>query len=425
MMRAARHDVEYRRYDRPMETPPPRIVTLVLVDGDGKVLGALPPFEADTPWWQDIAPVVRAVRALHGLRVTVLRLLDTERASAHGGAVTYLAQVDPGAPRPWLVPWDGALPDDPKRHPYAHIGGPQADVAWATTVLQSRGDALAGEPEQIRTWNLSSLWRLPTTAGHAWLKVVPAFFAHEGAMLAALADAPVPHLLGHDGGRVLLAEIAGDDRYDAGLAERLEMVDLLVGLQRDWFGRTDELLSLGLPDWRAPALTVAIAALIERRQDAIESDDRALLTHFLAGLPKRFAAIASCGIADAFIHGDAHPGNFRGDGRSLVLLDWGDCGVGHPLLDQSAFLTRIPADDVARTQAHWSAAWRRWVPEAEPERAARLLAPIAAARQALICQRFLDGIEAAEHPYHRADVPDWLHRCADALRNERADPALP
>lgn len=39
-----------------------RIVTLVLVDARGELLGSLPPFEAETPWWQDIAPVVGAVR---------------------------------------------------------------------------------------------------------------------------------------------------------------------------------------------------------------------------------------------------------------------------------------------------------------------------------------------------------------------------
>ena len=69
-----------------MQTPSPRIVTLVLVAADGSVRGALPPFEAETPWWMDMAPVVRAARMQHGLRVTVLRLLDTALPSAHGGA---------------------------------------------------------------------------------------------------------------------------------------------------------------------------------------------------------------------------------------------------------------------------------------------------------------------------------------------------
>ena len=40
------------------------------------------------------------------------------------------------------------------------------------------------------------------------------------------------------------------------------------------------------------------------------------------------------------------------------------------------------------------------------------MAPVAAARQALIYQHFLDHIEPAERRYHQADVPDWLARTA-------------
>ncbi|MEO1248940.1 MAG: phosphotransferase, partial [Pseudomonadota bacterium] len=28
------------------------------------------------------------------------------------------------------------------------------------------------------------------------------------------------------------------------------------------------------------------------------------------------------------VHGDFHPGNVRGDGNRLTLIDWGDCGIG-------------------------------------------------------------------------------------------------
>ena len=398
--------------------PPARIVTLVLVDDAGSVLGALPPFRAETPWWMDIGPVVRAVRARHGLRVTVLRVLDTERASAHGGAVTYLAQLDADATLPTLLSWNGTLPEDPKRHPYARIGGPQADLAWAASALQAQGDAPAGEPEQIRTWNLSSIWRLPTRSGSAWLKVVPPFFAHEGRMLQALAGAPVPHLIGHEGGRLLLAHIPGEDCYEAPLAARLKMIDLLVDLQHRWLDRGGQLLALGLPDWRGPALTTSFTALIDRRTDAIQHDDRAPLDAFVTALPARFAALAECGVGDTLVHGDFHPGNVRSDGRTQTLLDWGDCGIGHPLLDLPAFLDPTPEGEREATRAHWFAAWQGALPGADLARAVRLLGPLAMARKALIYQNFLDGIEAAEHPYHRSDVPDFLHRTADAVRAE-------
>jgi hypothetical protein len=45
---------------------------------------------------------------------------------------------------------------------------------------------------------------------------------------------------------------------------------------------------------------------------------------------------------------------------------------------------------------------------------------MAAARQAVIYQAFLDRIEASEQVYHRIDVPEWLERTVAILRAERA-----
>ncbi len=403
-----------------MQALPPRIVTLVLVDADGVVLGALAPFEVATPWWMDMAPVVDALLIRDGIRAVVLRLLAAERPTAHGGAVTYLAQVDPQTPRPPLVPWAGALPEHALRHAYARVGGPHADLAWASEVLEARGTALSGTAQQVRTWNLSSLWRLPTTLGSVWLKVVPPFFAHEADVLAALVDAPVPRLLGKQGCRILLAQVDGNDMYDATLPQCMAMIDLLVELQSAWLGRAQELLDLRVPDWRGPAMTRAVGELVERRTQEFAPEEREVLARFVAGLPTRFAAIAACGIPDGLVHGDFHPGNFRGSGLTLTLLDWADSGVGHPLLDQPAFLDRMPATGVEAARTHWATAWRRALPQADVERAAELLAPIASARQALIYQRFLDAIEDAERPYHEADVAAWLLRTIEKLRIEAA-----
>jgi hypothetical protein len=393
--------------------PEPRTARIVLVTPDGAVAGSLAPVPVSTPWWQDIEPVVRAVRERHGVEITILRLLETQRDRAHGGEVTYLAEIERPVP---AEPWGGTLDEQPLRLPYARPGGPAADLAWADQVLAERGLRPVGAPTQIRSWNLSSLWRIPVEGQRVWLKAVPPFFAHEGRLLARLAGGPVPQLLGHDRGRVLLAEIRGEDLYEAELPQLLDMVTLLVGLQQSWRGRVDELLALGLPDWRGPALTAAIADVVGRTAGELSADDRAILAGFLAGLPRRFAGIAACGLADTLVHGDFHPGNLRGDAQVLTLLDWGDSGVGHPMLDQPAFLTRIPRDAVAPVRVHWLQLWRTAVPGCDPDRAAALLAPVAAARQAVVYRRFLDGIEPAEHNYHRVDPAEWLHQTADLLR---------
>jgi len=196
------------------------------------------------------------------------------------------------------------------------------------------------------------------------------------------------------------------------------MVTRLVELQRGWDGRLEELLASGLPDWRAPALAQAIAAVIERTREDISADDRTVLAEFVRGLPDRFDAIAGCGLPDTLVHGDFHPGNFRGEGRTLTLLDWGDSGVGHPLLDQPAFLDAIPDARAGAVRAHWVQRWRAASPRSDPARAAILLAPVAAARQAVIYRTFLDHIEPSEQIYHRADPAKWLTRTAALARAE-------
>ncbi len=408
-------------------TIPGRRASVVLVGRNGTVLGRLPEFPVATPWWQEAQPVVQGVRDRFGLEIVVLRLLDTELPHPQGGGVTYLAEprghVPPGIAL-GLAPFTVDLGEQPLRLGWASPGGPAADLAWAEGVLRRRRLERVGHAEQLRSWNLSSIWRLPLREGAAWLKVVPPFFAHEGDILRRLQGGPVPRLLGHDRERILLADIAGSDRYDAGLGELLEMVSLLVDLQAAWIGRIDQLRSIDLPDWRGPGLTAGIAGVVERRGATLPSAVVAGLDAFVAGLPARFDAIAACGLPDTLVHGDFHPGNVRGGGdlrgdegagagnHALTLLDWGDCGIGNPLLDLSAFLDRVPAGAVASVRDHWMEAWRRHRPGSDPAEAARLVAPVAAARQALIYQHFLDHIEPAERRYHEADVPDWLARTA-------------
>jgi hypothetical protein len=400
-----------------MEVVKPRTAELVLVTPQGDVVGCLPAVPVATPWWPETEPVVAAVREHHGVEVIVLRLLDTELQQPHGGRVTYLAEV--AGPVRAAKRWTGVLDDHPRRHAFARPSGPAADLAWANARLAERGLRPTAPPIQVRTWNLSSLWRIPVEGQAVWLKVVPHFFAHEGALLALMAGAQIPVLLGHDGGRMLLAEIAGEDLYAAELPLLLEMVNRLVDLQRRWGDRVEELPASGLPDWRAPALGQAIAAVIERTRDEISAEDRTTLADFVRTLPDRFDAVAGCGLGDTLVHGDFHPGNFRGDGRTLTLLDWGDSGVGHPLLDQAAFLDVVPGACAEAVRAHWSQQWRAASPRSDPARASMLLAPVAAARQAVIYRNFLDHIEPSEQIYHRAEPAKWLSRAMALVRAEK------
>jgi Phosphotransferase enzyme family len=398
----------------------PRFAELVLVTRSGYVVGSLPPFPVATPWWPDAWPIVEAARELHGIDVVVLRILRADGDAPAGGTVTYLVQIS--APAAATVagvrPWRLQLDDHPLRMPWARLGGPDADLAWADALLAERGLARIAPAEQVKTWNLSSLWRLPIRGGTVWLKHVPPFFGHEAPIIGRLGGPSVPVLVGADGPRMIMREIPGEDMHDAGLPVMARGLSILVELQREWIGRVDELLALGLPDWRAPVLSTLIADVVERTSAELSVGDRATLGEFLAELPERFDRVAECGIPDTIVHGDFGPGNLRGDDRTLVALDWGDSGVGHPLLDHPAMFDRAPIEAVEPLRDQWAAEWAAAVPGSDPRKAARLLAPIAAARQAVIYRKFLDNIEPSEQPYHSADPPNWLARAAALVRAE-------
>ena len=63
-----------------------------------KLNNALPPLSVETPWWNHAEPLVQAAAARHGLGITVLRLIVAERPHPPGGVVSYLAELDSGAP---------------------------------------------------------------------------------------------------------------------------------------------------------------------------------------------------------------------------------------------------------------------------------------------------------------------------------------
>jgi Phosphotransferase enzyme family len=387
----------------------PRTVTLVFVARSGEPIGALVPFEVASPWWPDVAPVVAGARDLYGIQVTVLRLIhaqpDATDPFGMGGSVTYA--VETAAPPPELLSWSGSITEDPKRAAWAQPGGPALDLIWAEATLHSLGRRRSGLAEQIKTWNLSSIWRIPTAEGDTWLKTVPTFLAHEGAVIGAIGPPFVPVLVGTEPGRALLGDVPGEDRFGAPLDLMLEMVAFLVKLQTKWMDRLPELFSLGVPDGRAHELGPALAHLVARCGNEIGLKERRALNRLISGLPDRLAEIDACGLPPTLVHGDFHPGNFRGEAGSLVLMDWGDSFIGHPLFDLTAMLERA-GDSKQRLREEWINAWAEAVPGSEPARAAELLAPVALLRNAHVYRSFLDQIEASEHPYHAADVTKWL-----------------
>jgi hypothetical protein len=389
-------------------------------DGDGNeaLLGTTPEFPVPSQWWNHAEPLISAAKAELSLDVTMLRLLRVETGVIGSpDRVTYLVEATP-SPRelaPVTARDEDALDEERFRMPWARPGGPAAQLAWAKGALERRGIHLTAPPIQVRSWNLSSIWRLTTSAGTVWLKAVPPFFAHEGAVIERLAAYAVPRLLARDEGICLLADIDGDDLYEPADEAALAMIDALVAMQSGPLVAVDDLLALGLPDWRVPALAGPAARLLDRRGADLDPIERRVLEALIDGLDERHRRLVECGIPDSLVHGDFHPGNARGRGTDITILDWGDTGVGNPLLDMAAFTERMPAQQRSVAQGHWAQRWMSVIPGSDPRHAAEVIAPVSALRQAIIYRGFVDHIERDERVYHETDDLLWLRRTAALL----------
>jgi hypothetical protein len=406
-----------------------RFVRLALFSNAGEALGTLPGLRVESPWWSEVGPVVDATRRTFGVDVVVLRLRSAVSATPMaGGDLTYEVELMGELPAELAldsVVVDRPSGDEPLRAAWARPGGVAATIAWADTVLAAAGRPRTGPFLQVKSWNLSSVLRLPTALGDVWCKTVPPFMVSEGQILAIVAteDATIgPRVFGSDraSSTVLLGHVPGEDQYEAPEARLIEMVQRLVRLQTRFAGRVGDLLAAGLPDWRAQSLPARFGAFLAR------PEVRALLGHaelatldgLIAELPRRLDAIAACGLPETLVHGDFHPGNWRFGDNGLVLLDWGDCGVGHPLLDLAGtFLGMVPTEIRGHVRQAWLDAWGAACPSADPARAADLIGPIAALRGAMVYQGFLDHIEPSERPYHEADVPACLRRAVADVRD--------
>ena len=107
------------------------------------------------------------------------------------------------------------------------------------------------------------------------------------------------------------------------------LVDVLVGLQLD----LHPTVVRGLPD-----LSRRLGSKIDEAVQ-ISATERQEAQALLATMPR---GMALC-------HGDIHPANIVISGRGMIILDWFDAAIGHPMADvvRSSLLMRPPMDRAA------------------------------------------------------------------------------
>jgi hypothetical protein len=427
-----------------MSDPPPRRRLHLLVPSAdaGSVLvtedAHLPVMDLDlAPGETTVSGARRAMRERFGLDRPVTELtFDPAAGSAPPGAtVVALIGVEP-APSEWAPPspwrWaalrdpdpttDAALaprlrrllaerrgeqPIPPQRPPWCQAGWYDHAARWIERSLEANGSAPAQSIVQHRHWGISALMRVETGDGTCWFKAASAHFnpeARHTAWLSEVAPGAVPPVVASDAdeGWLLLGDV-GSDSFDARLDDPEAAITTLVSMQRRLHVARDELLARGLPDRRLPRLPQELARAISRPEiERLVTLPRSRLDQLVGWLGDAVPIVDALGLPDTIVHGDFHPGNAVLDDGRVVIMDWSDIAVSHPLVDAATWMWWSDDDEAQRSRA-WSVFTRAWddvVPAATLDAHRHTIEATAAAYH---CVSYADLLASVE-PDHHADL---------------------
>ena len=287
---------------------------------------------------------------------------------------------------------------------WARPGGPgSAAPAGPTSGWRRAASGAPGRPEQMRSWNLSGIWRLPTTQGRCGSRRFPPSSPTRAPSSTGSGRRPPPRLVGHAWGRVLMAEVPGPPNHGTQGPALRPMVELLPTCRNaPWADRR----APGPRRPRPPAGGDAprIEAVVDERPPAPPDASGRALERLVEDLPRASREIEACGIPDTLVHGDFHPGNVGGPPDALRRPRLGRLLRGEPAH------RRAGLHPAARTRGRGAAGRlvpRRVAPDrsraSDPGRAADLLRPCCPCWPPSMYDAFCAAIEPDERVYHRTE----------------------
>ena len=301
---------------------------------------------------------------------------------------------------------------------------------WVSTRLDELGLAVAGEIEQPHVYWWSTAMRVPTSDGVVWFKAARHTQAFEAALMPLLSGLSPRHsaeLLAADPARGwLLTRDAGVRlREHASGAELLrcweELLPQYAELQISLAGRVQEMLALGVADFRIAGLADQAARLGGDREmlctapeDSLtEAELEEFATSGVAELRRLCAELTTRGIPETLQHDDLHDGNVFVRGGGYVFFDWGDACVSHPFHTLVVTLRALGykqelapgAPELLRLRDAYLEAWTSYAPLPELIETAELARRTGTIQRALAWYHFVDEMPVERRHEEQDSVP--------------------
>jgi hypothetical protein len=352
---------------------------------------ALPHFETLSPhYWQVVDPVNRTFGEQLGLPLTTLRCLTTrsEVATNRVERIYDMESHDPSWEPPPGADWIDSeqLLDLPMAHPshrhflekwfgegetgqypasrpsWAHRGWYDSATRWIENELEHLGLSMAGKPTQLRAWERSFLMRVPTRQGDFYFKALPAMFAHEPKLTAALSarypgkfpdvaalDRDRHWMLMRDYGSITLSKVPEIETWEDALRE-------FARLQMELSADSAQLLKYGLPARPLYWLSDQFEAMLEDTE-GLASPYKGLSAHEIRQLVEMAPRLAEMcqqlgtyKIPTSLEHGDLWAENIAVTPSGFLYADWSDSSLAHPFFsmllvysEEGQDLPKVPA----------------------------------------------------------------------------------
>jgi hypothetical protein len=418
-------------------------VTAVVVRPDDQAVlvleSGLPRIELDGEhWFPDVDAVVRGYAEQHGIAAYVLECLD-----ADGPAYLMVAVGNVPSTAHWITDDDVAAEDRPLVAAARRQLGLPADApltpAWtrpdwyaeALPWIDKHVDRV-GPPEQVRSWGLSNVFRIPTSTEAVYFKALthastvvperadaaPMLFAHEPQLLdrlSAMRPGQVVRPIAVDLDRVwMLLPDLGEP-----LAEQTDAdlwIDALTSharLQRSFTDSVDELLAMSCTDRRLDRLAAELDRVLGANEltTRLTAEERDRLPARRAVLAAAIAELASIGVPETLLHGDLHPRNIAvRDGRALAF-DWTDAALAHPFLDLVTFVEgRSTLSRDPRVIDAYLAEWQEYAPLPDLRRALDLAGQVGELYQAVTYLHLVDNLAGPSRTSMLSGGVWWLRK---------------
>lgn len=228
---------------------------------------------------------------------------------------------------------------------------------WILAETRRQSIQVTGDIEQPHLYPWSTVLHVPTNEGKLFFKATAPETMFEVPLTHRLAEwfpDRMPELAAVDleRGWMLMRDGGGQLRQSIRPAQDIApwrpVIHLFSELQAGAAKHLDELLAIGVPDYRLPILPDLYRQLLADEKSLLIDQEKGLTTRdlqTLRGMAARFeqicAELAAYGIPESINHGDFHDGNVLVRERRIAIIDWADACLSHPFMSLRTLFVSI------------------------------------------------------------------------------------